>query len=75
MVSFTKKSPFTRIEHTMSFNVTPEVFEAAYTAWANGEKLIQDAFPFLNAGEREFIKTGITPQEWDNLFGPDEEND
>jgi hypothetical protein len=31
--------------------------------------LIQDIFPNLPHGEREFIKTGITPQEWEELFG------
>ena len=27
-------------------------------------ELLQNAFPQLSAGEREFIKTGITPEEW-----------
>lgn len=31
--------------------------------------LLQDAFPNLTADEREFIKTGITPEEWDEYFG------
>jgi hypothetical protein len=34
----------------------------------NNGALIQNAFPRLNADEREFIKTGITAQEWDSLF-------
>jgi len=34
----------------------------------NKGALIQNAFPRLNASEREFIKTGITEQEWDSLF-------
>jgi len=29
---------------------------------------IQDAFSFLTASEREFLMTGLTPEEWDNLF-------
>ena len=33
--------------------------------------LLQDAFPNLTADEREFIKTGITPKEWDEYFGKD----
>jgi hypothetical protein len=36
--------------------------------WQTG-MLIQDAFPMLDAGQREFIKTGITPEEWDAAFG------
>jgi hypothetical protein len=31
--------------------------------WRTGE-LIQDAMPNLSADDREFIKTGITPEEW-----------
>lgn len=34
--------------------------------------LIQDAFPFLTPDEREFMMTGITPEEWDRLFGEEE---
>jgi hypothetical protein len=36
-------------------------------AWIDGE-LIQNAMPHLNADEREFIMTGITPAEWDAMF-------
>jgi hypothetical protein len=32
--------------------------------------LLQDAFPTLPAPQREFIKSGITPDEWINMFGP-----
>lgn len=37
---------------------------------------LQEAFPFLSAGEREFILSGITPDEWAEIFpkeGEDEE--
>lgn len=37
--------------------------------------LLQDAFPNLNADEREFIKSGITAEEWDSLFGGPEEEE
>ena len=29
---------------------------------------IQDAAPFLNPDEREFLMTGITPDLWDKMF-------
>jgi len=29
---------------------------------------IQDCFPYLNADDREFIMTGITPDEWERAF-------
>jgi hypothetical protein len=37
--------------------------------------LLQNAFPHLTAGQREFIKSGITDEEWDEHFGmePEEE--
>ena len=37
--------------------------------------LIHVAFPHLTSDEREFILTGITPQEWDELFKYNEELD
>jgi len=33
-----------------------------------GRVAIQDCFPGLSADEREYIKTGITADEWENLF-------
>ena len=30
--------------------------------------LLQNAFPNLTADQREFYKTGITPDEWDSLL-------
>ena len=36
--------------------------------------LLQDAFPHLPPEEREFIKTGITPEEWEETFGPDDDD-
>ena len=36
-------------------------------AWQNG-LLIQDAMPQVSAPDREFIKSGITNEEWNNLF-------
>jgi hypothetical protein len=29
---------------------------------------VQNAMPNLSADEREFIMTGITPTEWDEMF-------
>jgi hypothetical protein len=36
--------------------------------WMDGA-LIQDAMPNLNAEQREFLITGITPSEWNEAFG------
>lgn len=37
-------------------------------AWQCGV-LAQEAFPHLSARDREFILSGITPEEWDEMFG------
>ena len=38
-----------------------------------GGMLLQDAFPNLSADQREFFKSGITPEEWNAAFGPEED--
>jgi hypothetical protein len=37
-------------------------------SWQVDGVLIQNAMPHLTPDEREFIKTGITPEEWDSAF-------
>ena len=59
-----KTSPLTGKRHTMQLDITIE----QYNLWQSGE-LIQVSFPNLSKGEREFLKSGITPEEWDNEFG------
>lgn len=56
---------------TMILPISQDEFDACNERWANGV-MIQDAFPMLTADEREFILTGITPEEWDAAFGGDE---
>lgn len=40
-----------------------------FVDFCNGEKLIQDCFPYLTKNEREILLTGISVDEWDELFG------
>lgn len=40
-----------------------------------GKGLIQNIFPYLNAGDREFVKTRISPKGWDKLFPKEEQDD
>lgn len=63
----TRKSPFTGKTNTLDINVNEEQL----TRWKNGE-LIQNAMPNLTADEREFIITGLTAEDWDNMFGEEE---
>ena len=60
----TKRSPFTGKTHTAEIPVTQEQIDD----WKGGT-LIQRAMPNLNANQREFIMTGITPSEWTETFG------
>jgi hypothetical protein len=46
----------------------------ALSQWQNGD-LIQDAFPSLCPEDREFIMTGLTPMEWDEHMGDEEDDD
>ena len=52
----------------MFMNISAEEFNAGLKAW-DGHWLIQEALPGLTMGEREFLMTGTTPEEWDELFG------
>lgn len=67
-MKITRTSKLTGITRTKEIDVT----EDQLLAWEMG-KLIQDAMPQLSADDREFIKTGITGEEWDQLFGGSED--
>lgn len=69
-VVITRRSPFTNKENSMTFAMSNDEYSERYFRWQKGE-LIQEAFDNLNADEREFIMTGITPAEWDK-FIPEE---
>jgi len=38
----------------------------AHHRWEHGQ-LIQEAFPTLDADQREFIRIGVSPEEWDTI--------
>ena len=62
-MKITRKSMFTGKTHTREIDVTA----AELNAWAAGE-LIQNAMPNVDPGDREFIMTGVTPEEWEEAF-------
>lgn len=64
----TRTSIHSGINRTMDQPVTAQQLEA-YNCGA----LVQDAFSNLDADQREFIKTGITKEEWIEIYGPDDE--
>lgn len=60
----TRTSFISKKEHTFNIDVTPEqLFRIDNTM-----ELIQNIVPHLSPGDREFIKTGITQKEWDEMF-------
>lgn len=66
----TRRSPLSGIVNTREVAATPAQFDL----YIGGGAAVQDAFPHLTADDREFIKTGITPEEWASLFdAPGEE--
>tara|TARA_Y100000310_G_scaffold302746_1_gene340457 strand:+ start:468 stop:704 length:237 start_codon:yes stop_codon:yes gene_type:complete len=68
MITFENTSILSGDTTTMTFECSEVELHEGFHRYDGGE-LLQDAFPFLNAGEREFLKTGITPQEWETNFG------
>jgi hypothetical protein len=59
-----RTSKVSGITRTMDLDVTEEQMQR----FKARVELIQDIFPNLTADEREFIKTGITKEEFDSLF-------
>jgi hypothetical protein len=51
---------------------TVMVEAAALSAWRKG-KLIQDAFPLMDKGQRELLQTGTHPECWKILFKDEDE--
>lgn len=52
-------SPLSGQTSVMELPITPEQLRR----WEQGE-FVQDVFPHLTADQREFLMTGITPEEW-----------
>ncbi len=66
MILLERKSPKTGKVNSMILDTTKEALDSYYA----GEGLIQVIFPQLNENEREFIKSGYTAEDWDEIFPP-----
>lgn len=66
-MQITRTSLLTGQQHTCDIPVTEEEL----SAWRNGEPA-QVVMPNLSADQRKFIMTGITKEEWDEIFGDEE---
>jgi hypothetical protein len=60
----TKTSKLTGIEHTRDIPVT----EQQLREWMSGRGFIQDVMPEVCPEDREFLISGVTPEEWDAMF-------
>jgi len=61
-------SDFTGERHEMDLPVT----DAQLQLYAEGREKLQDCFPQLTPGQRDFIKFGCTEEEYDNIFKDEE---
>lgn len=68
MTIFIKRSVLTGLTNSMDIPVSEE----RVRAWLKSDELIQNAFPELTVDQREFLMTGITPEEWNAAFGEEE---
>ena len=62
-----RRSPFSGKLIRKELNVTPSQFDA----WQRGVSL-KKAFPDIGEDDQEFIKTGISGDEWDSIMLGDE---
>jgi hypothetical protein len=62
-MKITRTSQASNITRTLDLPITQEQLDAFNTG-----TLIQRAFPHLTSAEREFILTGMTQEEWDEVF-------
>lgn len=67
MIVITQKSMIDGKTRSMELNVTKPQLDEYYGK--KSRRLIQHIMPDLTDDEREFIMTGITPEQWDKTFG------
>ena len=66
MIQVTRQSVLTRQMNTMELPISQEHLDIYDTV---GDILVQDAFPNLDKEQREFLISGITPDEWNKHLG------
>ena len=66
----TRISQISKTHSSMELDITYEQLDRVNNRHLSKE-LIQDIVPNLSKEEREFLITGITPKEWNELFNMD----
>lgn len=69
MLEFSKPCPITKRVYRVL------VRHDSWKKWMDRKLFVQEAFPELNADEREFILSGLTPAEWNALMPEDVPSD
>jgi|TARA_R110002073_G_scaffold91807_2_gene215777 hypothetical protein len=72
MLEVTKKSIISGKTNTMELDITQEDLDRYEQV---SGLLVQAVFPQLSSSEREFLISGITPTEWNDTFGEEENDD
>ena len=62
-MQITKFSPYSMRDNTREIDVS----QSQLDRWKAGE-LIQNVMPHLSADDREFLMTGLTPEDWEEMF-------
>ncbi len=57
-------SPLTGVTNTIEIPIN----EGQYIAWFIGTTSVQQSFPWLSEDHCEFLMTGLTPEDWANIF-------
>lgn len=65
----TRTSTYSGRTYTQEF---PSLTQERIDQWERTGEPIQRAFPELNADQREFLLTGMTPEEWKEAFGDEQ---
>lgn len=66
----TRISPITGRQNTLDLDISSD----SLLRWQSGLLLVQDAFPALTADEREFLISGCTKEDWETLYGEEDES-
>ena len=72
MLEVTKKSIISGKTNTMELDITQEDLDRYEQV---SGLLVQAVFPQLSSSEREFLISGITPTEWNDTCGGEENDD
>ena len=71
-MKLSRVSPLTGKTNTMDL---PTLTQERLDGWLRSRALVQNAFPELSADAREFILTGYTQDDWDSMFGVEEDEE